>query len=38
MSQMPDIKPLARSQIYQFLALVFGYPDAAVLGRMKELL
>ena len=38
MSQTPDIKPLARSQVYQFLALGFGYPDATVLARMKELL
>ena len=38
MSQMPDPRPLARSHVYQFLALGLGYPDATVLARMKELL
>lgn len=38
MIQKPEIPATARSTTYQFLALAFGYPDAAQLNRLKGLL
>lgn len=38
MTEQAEIVPIARSNIYQFLALGFGYPDASLRARLSELL
>ncbi len=38
MTENRQIRPLARSKVYEFLALGFSYPDASVVAAMKELL
>ncbi|MFQ5756614.1 MAG: molecular chaperone [Acidiferrobacterales bacterium] len=36
MNKASDIAPSARSNVYQFLTLGFGYPDAALLAQLNE--
>ena len=38
MTEQGEIIPIARSNIYRFLALGFGYPDASLRARLSALL